>query len=145
MKHSFPARAPKFKTLLLLPRWPCAARVVSQRRINSSTTTTKPKAENKLFSRSFPPSMFHTFTSMDTKNSNTHTHTFVPLVQYVHDITLASKIYEHQACCHANFEHSPFFSELLWMFWEIITHEQNYTETGAAKLTAKMFMDRGSG
>lgn len=39
----------------------------------------------------------------------------------------------------------PFFSELLWMFWEIITHEQNYTETGAAKLTAKMFMDRGSG
>lgn len=39
----------------------------------------------------------------------------------------------------------PFFSELLWMFWEIITHEQNYTETCAAKLTAKMFMDRGSG
>lgn len=98
--------------------------------------------------------MFHTFTSMDTKKfkhthtdtqKQTHTHTFVPLVQYVHDITLTSKIYEHLACCQANFEHSPFPSELLWMFWEIITHEQNYTETGAAELTAKTFIDRGSG
>lgn len=75
MKQSFPARAPEFKTLLLLPRWPSAARVVSQRRINSSTTTTKTQSgEQTLFSLSPRPQCFTLLLAWILK-SQTRTHT----------------------------------------------------------------------
>lgn len=60
------------KSLLL---WAKVARMASQKHINSSTTSTKPGAENKLtLSLSLPPRFTLTFACMH-KQSQSHTHT----------------------------------------------------------------------
>lgn len=119
--------------------------MASQKHINSSTTSTEPGSENKLFltlSLSLPlcftlslacmhkQSQAHTHIHARTlTQASTHTHT--QLAWYVHDLTPVSEVYEHQACCHAKFStlsthrHIPslYTSELFWTSLEIITHE----------------------
>ena len=93
----------------------------------------------QALSHSFPfsPSVFHTFTHLHNTHMRAHTHTNTHtnihthrVPGYVHDLTRASKAYEHLACCHAKFSTlsthrqipSLYTSELFWTL-EIITHE----------------------
>lgn len=69
-------------------------------------------------------------------HAHAHTHTQIQtsahtdlLPRYVHDLTPVSKVYKHQACCHAKFSTlnsqipSLYTPELFWTSLEIITHE----------------------
>lgn len=92
-----------------------AARVVSQqKRINNSAASSEPEAESRL-SLSLVPSLSqcdsHSHYCKGTVNkarytrthAGTHTRTHLDLLPwYVHDLTPASKAFEHRACCHAS-------------------------------------------
>lgn len=120
----------------------------------------------QALSHFFPPSpsVFHTFAFLVAVNkarytrihthTQTHAHTDL-LPWYVHDWTLVSKAYEHQACCHANFEYSlnSQANSLPLHFWTVLDVPGNYyswvklyrnlhKQCGAAVLTTKTFMDR---
>lgn len=96
-----------------------AARVVSQqKRINNSAASSESEAESRL-SLSLVPSLSqcdsHSHYCKGTVNkarytrtharTQAHTHALTHsdlLPRYVHDLTPASKAFEHRACCHAS-------------------------------------------
>ena len=123
-------------------------RMASKKHINSSTTSTGGRDQAPSHSFLFPPvgvSHFHLLACKNNarhthslslihthKHLHTHRHAHTDLLpRYVHNLTLVSKVHEHEACCRTKLSSlsahrqipSLYTSELFWTPLEIITHE----------------------